>query len=281
MQEQKEKICACGVNMTTTFSQIATRYEQNSIVQKNAADPLFSLLAIGGGDDVLDLGCGAGNLTQKIREITTGKVVGMDPSEGMLREADAKYGGPAMDFRLGDAESLDFRDAFDVIFCNSAFQWVQKPRRALGNCFTALRRCGRMGIQAPARREYSPNFIAALRAVAEDPRTGPTFANFRPPWLFLESAEDYRALFEEAGFSVPVARIEEVRMRRTPDEVFSIFGSGAAAGYLNGEYYRNPVDECYSEAFNEIIHDEFRRQTENDGMVDLLFYRIYLLAVKK
>jgi len=267
--------------MTTTFSEIASRYERDSIVQKSAADPLFSLLAIGGGDDVLDLGCGAGNLTRKIRELTTGRVVGVDPSAGMLREAEARRAGLEMEFLPADAESLEFRDCFDVIFCNSAFQWMRKPRLALGNCLAALRKGGRMGIQAPARREYSPNFIDALRAVAEDPRTGPTFAGFRPPWLFLESADDYRALFEEAGFSVPFARIEEVRMRRTPDEVFSIFGSGAAAGYLNGEYYPNPPDPSYSETFNEIIHDEFRRQAGSDGMVDLLFYRIYLLAVKE
>jgi ubiquinone/menaquinone biosynthesis C-methylase UbiE len=266
--------------MTTTFSEIATRYERDSIVQKNAADPLFSLLAIGGGDDVLDLGCGAGNLTRKIREITTGRVVGVDPSAGMLREAEAKRAGLEMEFLPADAESLDFRDCFDVIFCNSAFQWMRKPRLALGNCFAALRKGGRMGIQAPARREYSPNFISALRAVAEDPRTGPTFAGFRPPWLFLESAEDYRALFEEAGFSVPFARIEEVGMRRTPDVVFSIFGSGAAAGYLNGEYYTNPIDDCYCETFNRIIRDEFHRQAGGDGMVELVFFRIFLLALK-
>lgn len=104
--------------MTTTFSEIATRYERDSIVQKNAADPLFSLLAIGGGGDVLDLGCGAGNLTRKIRELTTGRVVGVDPSDGMLREAEAKRGGLAMEFHPADAESLVFRDCFDVIFCN-------------------------------------------------------------------------------------------------------------------------------------------------------------------
>jgi ubiquinone/menaquinone biosynthesis C-methylase UbiE len=267
--------------MTTTFTEIAARYEQDSIVQKSAAAPLFSLLAIGAGDDVLDLGCGAGNLTRKIRELTTGRVVGVDPSPGMLREAEATRGEMEMEFRTEDAESLEFRDSFDVIFCNSAFQWVRKPRLALGNCFAALRKSGRMGIQAPARREYSPNFIAALHAVAEDPRTGPTFAGFRPPWLFLESAEDYRALFEEAGFTVPFARIEEVRMRRTPDEVFSIFGSGAAAGYLNAAYYPDPLDPSYSETFNELIHEEFRQQTGNDGMVELIFFRIYLLAVKE
>jgi trans-aconitate methyltransferase len=185
-----------------------------------------------------------------------------------------------IEFSNADAESLECRESYDVIFCNSAFQWVREPRQALGNCFAALREGGRMGIQAPAKREYSPNFMAALDAVASDPRTGPIFACFRPPWIFLESAADYRILFEEAGFAVPFARIEEVRMQRTPDEVFAIFGSGAAAGYLNGKYYPQPIDRFYTDIFNSIILDVFRRQADSDGAVDLVFYRIYLLAVK-
>jgi ubiquinone/menaquinone biosynthesis C-methylase UbiE len=38
-------------------------------------------------DDFLDLGCGVGNLTLKIREITKAKVMGIDPSEGMIKKA--------------------------------------------------------------------------------------------------------------------------------------------------------------------------------------------------
>ena len=69
------------------FSKIATKYEDYSSVQKSAAEVLLKLLEIGNTGDVLDLGCGVGNLTKMIREITKGKVVGVDPSEGMIREA--------------------------------------------------------------------------------------------------------------------------------------------------------------------------------------------------
>ncbi|MBA1340524.1 MAG: Trans-aconitate 2-methyltransferase [ANME-2 cluster archaeon] len=69
------------------FSKLAANYEEYSLVQKSEADRLLKLLEIGNNDDVLDLGCGAGNLTGKIREITDGKVTGIDPSEGMIREA--------------------------------------------------------------------------------------------------------------------------------------------------------------------------------------------------
>ncbi len=69
------------------FSKIATKYESHSSIQKSAAEILLRLLEIGDNDDVLDLGCGVGNLTLKIREITKAKVIGIDPSEGMIKKA--------------------------------------------------------------------------------------------------------------------------------------------------------------------------------------------------
>ena len=72
---------------TTDFTDISSRYERDSLIQKSAADKLVCLLDIRRDDDVLDLGCGTGSLTRKIRAVTDGRVVGVDPSAGMIREA--------------------------------------------------------------------------------------------------------------------------------------------------------------------------------------------------
>lgn len=137
-----------------------------------------------------------------------------------------------------------------------------------------------MGIQAPAKKMYCPNFLAAIDAVAKDPRTARIFAGFRPPWLFLDSADEYAALFREAGFTVPFAKIETVTTLHSPDEMMTIFESGAAAGYLNQEYYSTPADEAYAMAFREVVKGSFHNQANAQGKVDLVFNRIYLLAVK-
>jgi len=50
------------------FSKIASGYESKSLVQKFAGQVLLNLLEIKGNDDVLDLGCGVGNITGKIRK---------------------------------------------------------------------------------------------------------------------------------------------------------------------------------------------------------------------
>jgi len=265
--------------MGTDFSEIAARYERDSLIQKSAAEKLFGLLAIGGDDDVLDLGCGTGNLTRKIRGMTGGRVVGVDPREGMAREAANQAGAGISHVDMG-AEELGFENEFDVIFCNSAFQWFRDPQAALRNCFSTLRKGGRMGIQAPARQAYCPNFLSAIERVALDCRTRETFAGFTPPWLFLETAAEYESLFANAGFTVPFAKIEELKTQHTTDEVLTIFESGAAAGYLNQAFYNSRIDDAYGEYFRKILKEAFAGQAGEHGYVELVFNRIYLLAVK-
>ncbi len=113
-----------------------------------------------------------------------------------------------------------------------------------------------------------------------DPATSATFARFENPWFFLETADAYAGVFRDAGFSVPFARIEPTATRHSPEQVLTVFESGAAAGYLNPDCYDVPLPKGYVESFRRILYDSFRAQAGGDGRVDLVFNRIYLLAVK-
>jgi len=259
------------------FSKIADKYENHSLVQKSAAEVLLRLLEIGDGDDVLDLGCGVGNLTRKIGEISKGKVVGIDPSEGMIKKAKEKI--EDITFEIKSAEDMNYINDFDIIFCNSSFQWLTYPEKAIENCYTALRKGGSVGIQAPARKVYSPNFIEAIERVKEDPRTRDIFAHFMNPWFFLETSKEYKKLFE-SYFNVVLSKIESIKTKHTPEEIFNIFSSGAAAGYLNQDFYDVEINEDYIEAFKEIVKMEFAQQANKQGEVELIFNRIFLVAIK-
>lgn len=264
------------------FSNIAARYEEQSLVQRSAADVLLKLLEIGRDDDVLDIGCGVGNLTRKIRGLANrGKVVGIDPSEGMIRGAIESSKNMDISFEVKSAEEMDYTDSFSVVFCNSSFQWFKDPQKAVRNCCKALRKGGRMGIQAPARRAYSPNFIYAIQKVKEDPGTKDTFAHFKEPWFFLETAGEYKDLFEKNGFTVAFSKIENIKTGYTPEEVFNVFSSGAIAGYLNQDFYDTDIGEDYVENFKAIVRDAFVRQADEEGKVELVFNRIFLVAAKE
>ncbi|MFH0925758.1 MAG: methyltransferase domain-containing protein [bacterium] len=262
------------------FSTIASIYENFSLVQKSAADILIKLLEIKEEDDVLDLGCGTGNLTYKIKEITKGSVVGVDPSEEMINKA-LKKNNPEITFRVGNAEALTFTSEFDVIFCNSAFQWFSHPEEALKRCYAALKKNGRIGIQAPAKKVYCPNFLKAMERVKEAPETKAIFANFKPLWIFFETKAEYNELFERAGFKTAFSKIESIKIEYTPEEVFRIFSSGAIAGYLNQDFYGIELSIEYMDNFRKIVRDAFIEQANNQGKVELIFNRIFLVAMKE
>ncbi|MCL7475535.1 MAG: hypothetical protein SCH39_01090 [Methanosarcinales archaeon] len=76
------------------------------------------------------------------------------------------------------------------------------------------------------------------------------------------------------------SKIITIRTRYTPQEVFNIFSSGAIAGYLNQECYSVDIDDDYRESFKDIVKDTFIQQADDQGNVELIFHRIYLVAVK-
>ncbi len=262
------------------FSEISAKYEEDSIAQKSASDILFELLDIQPNDNVLDLGCGTGHISKLIKEKTSGGVVGVDSSEGMIEKAKEKYAEEGLSFRVCSAEQLDYESEFEVIFCNSVFQWFVDPKQALKACYNALRDRGRMAMQAPATDNYCPNFLRAVEEVKRDDSTKEIFGSFTRPWLFLNTAEEYAELFAGAGFKVERATIDEVVTSHTVEEAYKIFASGAAAGYLNQEYYGARLTQDYTESFSSIVGKSFENQANSAGQIELTFYRIYLLAAR-
>lgn len=76
-------------------------------------------------------------------------------------------------------------------------------------------------------------------------------------------------------------KIENMRTKNTPEEVFDIFSSGAIAGYLNQDYYDIEIDEDYIVTFKEIVKDAFVRAANNQGEIELIFNRVFLVAIKE
>jgi trans-aconitate 2-methyltransferase len=264
----------------SNFSEISKKYESDSVVQKSASDILFDLVDIQARDDVLDLGCGTGHISKLIKEKTKGKVVGVDPSVGMIKKAREKFSDQDISFRVCSAEQLDYQNEFDVIFCNSAFQWFTRPEIVLKACYRAFRNKGRMAIQAPAKDIYCPNFLKAIDEVRKHIETKEVFKGFNSPWFFRNTVEEYKEIFEAADFRVEKASIAEVITTHTIEEAYKIFESGAAAGYLNEKYYSKSITMSFVESFRNTVRLSFECQANKEGNINLTFYRIYLLAQK-
>ncbi len=265
---------------TTDFTRISKNYSDKSIIQQSASDVLIGLLNIKPMDSLLDIGCGTGKITQKLSFITNGKIVGIDPSIGMIEKAKEENTGSRIKFEISAAENLNFSEEFDIIFSNSAMQWFKNITIALTNFNRALKKDGKLGIQAPAKINYCSNFIEGIERVCHDERTKKIFSKFHSPWLFYDTEEEYKVKLEQCGFLPEICRIEKIETKHKPDEAYKIFSSGAAAGYLNQEFYDVEINENYLNDFNAIIQSEFENQVDELGFVSLIFYRIYMIAKK-
>lgn len=263
------------------FSAKASDYDRNSLVQKAAFADLLKLLSIQGHEDVLDLGCGTGVTAGKIARITGGRVVGVDISPGMIEEAVANHKDlPNISFCVLNADEMDYSGQFDVIYCNSAFQWFLQPQNVLNRCWKALKAGGRIGIQAPATRIYCPNFLAAVGKVHDHPETAAIFGCFQSPWFFCETEEEYVQLFESCGLRVDYCEIKKDIKYYSADQTYQVFQSGAENGYLNQDYYSVPITFAYIETFRRLVRETFREQLNESGVVELQFVRVYLTARK-
>jgi demethylmenaquinone methyltransferase/2-methoxy-6-polyprenyl-1,4-benzoquinol methylase len=113
------------------------------------------------GMTVLDVACGPGLTTQCALDLvgSTGRVVGLDPSAGMLREARK---GPCRALIQGVGEELPFpRGSFDFLSMGYALRHVSDLRRAFAE-YRRVLRPGGIVLLLEISRPRSP----ALRSVS-------------------------------------------------------------------------------------------------------------------
>ena len=99
----------------------AGAYDSDHSFIYEAADDLIDLLGPEAADHVLDLGCGTGQLTRTIAD-SAATAVGTDSAPDMVAQATANY--PELSFVRADARTLPFGRAFDAVFSNPVFHWI-------------------------------------------------------------------------------------------------------------------------------------------------------------
>jgi SAM-dependent methyltransferase len=260
-----------------SFDHVSGEYGSKSLVQQSAARKLIGLLELRKGESVLDVGCGPGHITRQIADITSGRVVGTDISGGMIEEAIGRYQG--LVFRRLAAEDLDYVREFDVVFCNSAFQWFKDGAGVARGMFEALVDGGRLGLACPSTPDFAPWFLDVVSAVAMMPEIEPVYSHRKNPWFHLPGMEEYGRLFEDAGFETTYIELEHEINPYSVDEAFGIFYTGAAQGFIGRDCYDIDLTDEYLEAFHAAVRAEMERRAV-EGIVEVDFNRLYYLGKK-
>jgi ubiquinone/menaquinone biosynthesis C-methylase UbiE len=109
---------------------------------------IFGGYGLADGLDVLDVGCGTGEITARLAELyPQAALVGVDLIERHLELAEARCAGLVgrAGFRKADAFALPFADAtFDLVVCRHMLQAVPRPHEAMAEMVRVLRPGGRL-----------------------------------------------------------------------------------------------------------------------------------------
>lgn len=105
---------------------------------------------------LLDIGCGPGRVARLVAaERPSVRVVGLEPSETLLRQAREGEPLPNLEFRPGSIESAAFSEEFDFALTVLSFHHWEDPVAGLAGAHRALKPGGRLWIyendpEAPA-----------------------------------------------------------------------------------------------------------------------------------
>ena len=238
-------------------------YKNNSSNQKSWGSELVSKLHLIGNEQILDLGCGDGELTYQIAILVPqGSVIGIDSSEDMIRLAKQNYGTnrfPNLSFAVKDARELNFNCDFNLVFSNACLHWVIDHRLVLRGIFRSLKNGGKVYLQMGGQGNAA-DFYAAIEKVISRKKWQGFFERFIFPYGYY-SIQEYRGFLLEERFHIDRTDMIPKIMTFDSKDKFASWIRTTALPYTrrvpesSREYF---IDEIVSEYLNKQPLDEER-----------------------
>ena len=150
------------------------------------------------GEEILDLGCGTGDLAQLITD-RGARVTGIDSSKEMIDAAREKY--PWINFDIQSATDFSFNKKFDAVFSNAALHWILEKEKVVKQVYQCLKPKGRFVAELGGKGNVE-KIIGALKSSLA---THGFIKQSQIQTWYFPSLSEYASLLEANGFSVAFA----------------------------------------------------------------------------
>lgn len=117
-----------------------------NLLEKWRVNSVLKYIDANDQDEILEVGCGAGNVLEKIPK---GKLYGVDLSGFLVEKARKKLKDRAK-IEVGDAENLPFQDEnFDKVYCTEVLEHVLHPEKVISEIHRVLKSDGVLVVTVP------------------------------------------------------------------------------------------------------------------------------------
>ncbi|KAI7317955.1 S-adenosyl-L-methionine-dependent methyltransferase, partial [Hortaea werneckii] len=189
----------------------SAKYQSAASFVPQLTTTVLSYLDIQPTDQILDIGCGDGQLTSQIAQAATeGQVLGLDASASFITTANQQHSSPNCSYRLQDCTTLSTTSdavvdgSWDKVFSNAALHWILRSPTTRQNVFHEIHRAlkpggsfvfemGGKGNVAEIHSAFTAALVHAGLSIEE--------AREACPWFF-PSVAWMRQMLEGVGFEV-------------------------------------------------------------------------------
>lgn len=241
--------------------------KQHQFVSDYGADVL-QWLAPKPGEDILDVGCGTGQLANQIAE-SGAEVFGIDASAEMIASAKANF--PEIGFEVVDATKLPYREIFDGIFSNATFHWIENQDDLIKGLYKSLKTGGRLVAEFGGKGNVKSITDAITTAAKNLGLADQLIHNF---WYF-PSISTYTSLLESKGFE-----IEQAWLFDRPTKLNGEHGMYDWINQFAQHAFKN-LKEDEAEAIKNLAVEILKVDHFRNGVWTADYRRLRIKAIKK
>jgi len=242
---ETEQVRSRRLHRRTLFDGIARLYQASRLgYPSDLVEFAVTTAAAGAGSEVLEVGCGTGQLTESLAGYGF-RLTAIDIGPSMIAAARRRLDGSAVSFQVSSFEDFDAADAsFDLIISGTAFHWVdpdvrfRKPARL-------LRPGGWLALLEIVERYDDPLRAALLGMWAA--RGDGTAGVWQPHFA------DTEAIAGTGLFETPVRKTRTQRIVRPAEAVIGVENTRATSLSWPDDIRRE---------FTEQLRHQLRSQTE-------------------
>ncbi len=221
--------------------------------------PFYDLLALAKvkpGLEIIDLGCGTGELTSKLAHaMPESRVLGIDSSEEMLNDSKAFANDRLRFERRSIEEQMESDQKFDLVFSNAAIQWVEDHESSFSKIISMVKPGGQLLIQMPAQHHNISNQL--LNELADREPFKSALQGWKRDSPVLDIENYARMLFEHRSRVMTVYEKIYPLILQDSNALFEWVSGTAMIPFI--ERLDAETKDQFIEEYKKILHQHFEK----------------------